>query len=101
MTIAADRFVSDVPGCPLLVDSIGTDYALSHGRDPGTGAASYPVLVQVWSNALAHAQYVWFSGREAHRVPWTPALLAYFRAHFTQVLGTRIKNGVFRRAGLP
>lgn len=101
MTITANRFVSDVPGCPLLVDSIGTDYALSHGRDPGTGAASYPALVQVWSDALAHAQYVWLSGREAHRVPWTPALLSYFQAHFTQIKGHGLKGGVFRRDSLP
>jgi hypothetical protein len=101
MTIAADRFVSAVPGCPLLLDSIGTDYALSHGRDPRTGAASFPAVVRVWSYALAHAQYVWLSGRESHRVPWTPALAAYFRAHFTQIMGHGVKGGVFRRNDLP
>jgi hypothetical protein len=101
MTITADRFVSDVPGCPLLVDSIGTDYALSHGRDPGTGAASFPAVVQVWSYALAHAQYVWLSGREAHRVPWTPALLSYFKANFTQIMGHGLKSAVFQRNGAP
>jgi hypothetical protein len=99
LTIVANRFVSDVPGCPLLVDSIGTDYGLSHGRDPSTGAAAYPALVAVWQNALARAQYVWLSGREAHRVPWTPALRAYFRQHFTQIMGNHAERGLFRRDG--
>ena len=99
MTIAADRFVSDVPGCPLLVDSIGTDYALSHGRNPVTGAAEFPAVVAVWRNALSHAQYVWLSGREALRVPWTPGLMAYFHQHFSQVMGQGANSGVFRRRG--
>ena len=99
MTIAADRFVSDVPGCPLLVDSIGTDYALSHGRNPVTGAAEFPAVVAVWRNALSHAQYVWLSGREALRVPWTPGLMAYFQQHFTQIMGHGANIGVFRRRG--
>jgi alpha-1,2-mannosyltransferase len=86
VTIMANRFVSDVPGCPLLVDSIGTDYGLADGRDPATGAAKFPALVAVWHNSFARAQYVWLTGREAHRMPWTPALLAFFHAHFTPVL---------------
>jgi hypothetical protein len=101
LTITANRFVSGQPGCPLLVDSIGTDYALSHGRNPLTGAARFPALVAVWRNALARAQYVWLSGREAHRVPWTPALMAYLSQHFTQIKGHGVEGGVFRRDGLP
>jgi len=99
LTLTANRFVSDVPGCPLLVDSIGTDYGLSHGRDPSTGAAAYPALVAVWRNALERAQYVWLSGREAHRVPWTPALRAYFRQHFSQIMGHDAEHGLFQRKG--
>jgi alpha-1,2-mannosyltransferase len=99
LTIEADRFTSDVPGCPLLVDSIGTDYALSHGRNPATGAASYPALVAVWRDSLERAQYVWFSAKEAIRVPWTPALMAYFHQHFTQIMGGDGIHGLFKRNG--
>jgi hypothetical protein len=96
VTIMANRFVSDVPGCPLLVDSIGTDYGLADGRDPQTGAAKFPALVAVWHNEFAHAQYVWLSGREAHRMPWTPALMAFFHAHFTPVV-TYLDGTLYRR----
>jgi len=100
-TLVADRFVSDVPGCPLLVDSIGTDYALSRGRSPQTGAARFPAAVAVWSNAFSHAQYVWLSGRNQLRIPWTPALHAYFNAHFVRVLRAGKISGLYRRIGLP
>src|SRR5262249_23021788 len=35
-TIAIDRFVSAVPGCSLMIDGVGTDYALSNGRNGQT-----------------------------------------------------------------
>jgi alpha-1,2-mannosyltransferase len=98
--IMANRFDSDVPGCPVLVDSIGTDYAMSHGLDPGTGAARYASLVAVWRNAFGHAQYVWLSGRQAHRIPWTPRLEAYFRGHFTRIYADGRAGQLFRRNGL-
>jgi alpha-1,2-mannosyltransferase len=101
LTIVADRFVSDVPGCPVLVDSIGTDYALSHGRNPETGAAKFPALVAVWRSALDRAQYVVLSGRQSLRVPWNPGLSAYFRHHFTQIMGNGGGSAVYRRTGLP
>ncbi len=101
LTLVANRFVSDVPGCPLLVDSVGTDYALSHGRNPLTGAAKFPAAVAVWHNALHRAQYVWLSGRELHRVPWTPGLLDYFQHHFTRIMGHgSASGGIYRRNGL-
>jgi hypothetical protein len=100
LTILADRFNSDVPGCPLLVDSIGTDYGLSHGLEPATGAARYPALVAVWQYSFRHAQYVWFSGRSHHRLPWTPQLMQYFNAHFTPILSYGKGGALYRRNGL-
>ena len=48
-TIAADRFLSSVPGCSPVVDGVGTDLALGHGRNGVTGAGRVPaVLVIVW-----------------------------------------------------
>jgi hypothetical protein len=86
-TIAADRFYSTTPGCSLLVDSIGTDYALGHGRDASSGAARYPAVDAVWRTAFGHAQYVWLSLRfNQRRIAWTPALRSYFHQHFHRVL---------------
>ena len=78
-TIAADRFYSTTPGCSLLVDSIGTDYALGHGRDASSGAARYPAVDAAWRTAFDHAQYVWLSVKyNPRRIAWTPALRSYF-----------------------
>ena len=85
-TIAAGRFYSDVPGCSLLVDSIGTDYALGHGRDASSGAADYSGVKAYWRGAFAHAQYVWLNQRfNRRRVAWTPGLRYYFYHHFRKV----------------
>jgi alpha-1,2-mannosyltransferase len=99
-SVMTDRLVSDVPGCSLLLDATGTNYALSHGRDPETGAARYHAVDAVWTYAFDHAQYVWLSGLNNHRVAWTPALRSYFQRHFTQILNAGNVGALYRRAGL-
>jgi alpha-1,2-mannosyltransferase len=98
--VMVNRLTSDVPGCSLLLDSTGTNYALSHGRDPETGAARYANLDAVWTYAFDHAQYVWLSGLNRHRVAWTPQLRSYFESHFTRVLRAGPAGSLYRRIGL-
>jgi alpha-1,2-mannosyltransferase len=98
--VMANRLVSDVPGCSLLLDATGTNYAYSHGRDPETGAARYPRVDAVWTYAFDHAQYVWLSGLNNHRVAWTPQLRAYFQSHFTRILRAGNAGSLYRRIGL-
>jgi hypothetical protein len=99
-TIAADRFYSTTPGCSLLVDSIGTDYALGHGRDASSGAARYPAVDAAWRSAFAHAQYVWLSVKyNPRRIAWTPALRSYFHQHFHRVLRDRSDDVLYARTG--
>jgi alpha-1,2-mannosyltransferase len=91
-TIAAGRFTSSVPGCPQLVDGVGTDLALSQGHNGVSGAAHNPAVRAVWNSAFHKAQYVWLSNglfdkTVARRIAWTPALRAYFAAHFQRVPG--------------
>lgn len=105
LTIAADRFSSDVRGCSTMVDPIGTDYALSGGKNGVTGAGRSPAVQRVWLSAFAHAGYVWLACGAAsdpqcktnRRVPWNPALLAYFHHHFKPVRGFRVPPGVYVR----
>jgi hypothetical protein len=85
LTINANRFVSAVPGCPQLVDTLGTALALSHGLTPGTGAARVPAVAAVWSEAFSHAQYVLLTRINTRRIAWSPSLRAYFRSHFRRV----------------
>jgi hypothetical protein len=85
LTILANRFYSDVPGCPQLVNGVGTDLALSHGRRPSDGAGYVPAVAAVWRQAFSHAQFVLLSHNNEGRVAWTPALRAYFAANFVEL----------------
>jgi hypothetical protein len=101
-TIAANRFLSDLPGCPKVVDGLGTDLALSNGKNGVDGAGQVPAVRAVWSQALHTAQYVLLSstldGIEARRIAWTPSLRAYFGQHFTLVHGAGVPN-LYKRTG--
>jgi hypothetical protein len=80
--IAANRFTAPGPGCPDLVDSLATTLALSGGVSPQGGAGQQPRVVAGWEAIFGQARYVWLSGGAAARIPWTPALQAWFGAHF-------------------
>jgi alpha-1,2-mannosyltransferase len=96
LTIVADRFTSRVSDCPVIVDAIGTDYALAGGRNGITGAGRSRALRAVWGSALAHAQYVWIACppsagpgcKSNRRIPWTRATTAYLRRHFHRLPAT-------------
>jgi hypothetical protein len=81
-TIAIDRFVSTVPGCSLMIDGLGTDFALSIGRNPQTDAGSSPAVEAAWMSAFRAAKYAWLTIVSYRRIPWTPQLKAYFNSHF-------------------
>ena len=85
MTILANRFYSGVPGCSQMVNSVGTDLALSHGRRPSDGAGYDPAVATVWRQDFAHAQFVLLSPINKARIAWTPALRAYFAANFVEL----------------
>ena len=84
--IIADRSTSNVPGCSKMIDTLGTDLALSGGLKPSTGAGNVAAVVSVWRSAFAHAQYVWLTYQNAARVPWNAALRTYFRESFVALL---------------
>lgn len=94
-TIAINRFVSASPRCSLMVDGVGTDYTLSGGHNGVTGAGREPAVQHVWLSAFRAAQFVYLTGEAPRRIPWTPALLAYFHAHFTPLI--RGPNWLYRR----
>ncbi|HEY3866800.1 MAG TPA: phospholipid carrier-dependent glycosyltransferase [Actinocrinis sp.] len=107
LTVAADRIVSDVPDCPLILDGVGTDYSLSHGRNGVVGAGESPAVEATWLSAFEHAQYVWLScvpaasplcyGSTNRRIPWTPTITGYFESHFKQVTTPGAPAGIFER----
>jgi hypothetical protein len=84
-TILANRFYSDVPGCPQMVNAVGTDLALSHGKKPSDGAGYVPAVARVWRHAFSRAQIVLLTHNSPGRIAWTPALRAYFAANFVEL----------------
>jgi alpha-1,2-mannosyltransferase len=87
-TIAIDRFSARSPGCPAVVDAVGTLIATTHGQDFAAGPAALQADTRAWQQAFQHAGYVWLIGRNGYtgaRIAWTPALHAYFISHFTLI----------------
>jgi hypothetical protein len=95
--IAADRFSSAAPGCSQMIDTLGTDLALSGGLRPSTGAGNDPAVAALWRSAFSHAQYVWLTYQNSARVPWNHALRSYFKASFVQVLHDDRGDALYRR----
>jgi hypothetical protein len=83
-----------------MIDPLGTDYALSPGRDGTQDAGRVPAVAVIMRDALARAQYVWLAGGYNHRrIAWTPALHAYFTAHFTRILTDSKGDALYVRRG--
>jgi hypothetical protein len=83
--IVINRFSSSAPGCPALVDAVGTLIATTDGRDFVAGPAVLAADARAWQLAFQQAGYVWLIGNSGYtgaRIAWTPALHAYFTSHF-------------------
>jgi alpha-1,2-mannosyltransferase len=80
--VAANRFAAPSPDCPDLIDSLAATLALSGGVSPQGGAGHAPNVVAGWEAIFGRARYVWLSGGAPARIPWTPALQAWFSSHF-------------------
>jgi hypothetical protein len=100
VTLAANRFVSTVPDCPRMVDSLGTTLALSDGLKPQTGAAKVARVNEAWSRDFSKAQYVLLTATNTRRIAWSPQLEAYFASHFHVVYQSPRKLMLYVRNGL-
>ena len=85
LAISADRFASPGPGCSDIIDSLATTLVLSHGVSVQAGAAKSAAVVAAWQAILGRSDYVWLSGGNPRRIPWTPALTAWFHQNFQPV----------------
>jgi len=88
-TIVANRFTASSPGCPAIVDAVGTLIAATGGKEFTAGPALLAADADVWSQAFRQAEYVWLVGNSygytGARIAWTPALYAYFVRHFRRI----------------
>ena len=87
LTISADRFADLPPGCPDIIDALATTLVLSNGVSVQGGADHMPLVVAAWRSWLGKADYVWLSPAHGsrRRIPWTPALSAWFNANFAKL----------------
>jgi hypothetical protein len=99
-TIAANRFVSQRPGCVPMADGVGSDYSLSRGRSAATGAQHVAAVRALWLSALRGAQYVWLSPLSFKRIPWAARdVSVYFDRNFVPV--PHGPFGLYVRKGQP
>jgi hypothetical protein len=81
-TLTANRFYSDVRGCPPMVDSFGTLIAMTSGRYRDATTAMLRPVVELWQTDLERAGYVWLTSDTVGQIPWTRQLYGYFCGHF-------------------
>jgi alpha-1,2-mannosyltransferase len=82
LTLSADRFTSDAPGCPQMADPFGTYLVVTDGRRELASPQQLNSLRAVWLSDFSRAPYVWIEAGSKGQIPWTPALYAYFKSHF-------------------
>jgi alpha-1,2-mannosyltransferase len=104
-TVVIGRFSASSPGCPAIVDTVGTLIATTHGKDFVAGPGVLQADTQVWQQAFRQAPYVWLIGNNGYtgaRIAWTPALHAYFETHFRLVglPGSNLGAGDVPQGGL-
>jgi hypothetical protein len=79
-----------------MIDGVGTDYALSNGRNGQTGAGRWPAVAAAWLAEFRAAKYAWLTAQESRRIAWTPALVAYFHRNFAPLTGG--PDGLYARS---
>ena len=82
LAIAANRFTAGSGSCPDVLDSLATTLVAGNGVSVQAGAKALPRVVATWKDIFERAQYVWLSGSNARRIPWTPELRAWFAGDF-------------------
>jgi hypothetical protein len=80
--ISSNRFFATNPSCPQTVDSYGAWLSVDASRPPPSPGVAVPTLASEWRGWFSQAQYVVESSLRSDYIPWTPSLVAWFKAHF-------------------
>jgi hypothetical protein len=102
LAIAASRFTAGRGDCPDVLDSLAVTLVADNGISVQGGAAMIPRAAATWKALLSRARYVWLSGTSGRRIPWTPALRAWFGRTFRPLStppGQRGQGRVYARRG--
>jgi alpha-1,2-mannosyltransferase len=82
LAIAANRFTAGRGGCPDVLDALAVTLVAGNGTSVQGGAAAIGAVTAQWKSVLSRARYVWLSSSSCRRIPWTPALRAWFGRTF-------------------
>jgi len=85
--VYANRFFTNDPRCPNVVDPYGMWMKFGYQVTPPT-----QTFANEWRTTFNRAQYVVLSNPNDFNIPWTKGLHTYFNDHFHQVFG---KNYVY------
>ena len=104
LTVISNRFVSDVRGCPLVVDSFGTLIANTGGRDMRAGGRVLGGIARTWRSWFTRARFVWLDGSTFGRIPWSRSLATYFARRFRLIMpyggdGPGAPGGLYAQVG--
>jgi hypothetical protein len=75
--VEANRWVSNDPRCPALVDPLGMWMAWGYQTKPAAAA-----FAQTWKSYFERAKYVVLSTPGDALIGWNPSLLTWFSGHF-------------------
>jgi hypothetical protein len=78
--LVANRFLSDVPDCPRMVDPQEVE-AVVDGRVRYSAPANDRVVAD-WIRWFSVARYAILSNRSSRRIPWNRQLREWFHAHY-------------------
>lgn len=92
--VYANRFFTNDPNCPVVVDPYGMWMKWGYQLAPPT-----KTFVNEWKTYFEKAQYVVLGSPDDANVPWTKGLHSYFNDHFQLVFGKNYTY-IYRR-GMP
>ncbi|MGC1185720.1 MAG: hypothetical protein WBA31_11325 [Candidatus Dormiibacterota bacterium] len=79
-TLTANRYLAASPGCPELVDGLGTTIAISGSQNPTSQRAQR--AGPAWLSYFRRAGYLVLTPLSGSRIPWDHALEGYLETHF-------------------
>ncbi len=100
MLLVANRFTPSTSGCPAIDDPFGMWALRDNGQVPGSVTSIVPAFAADWKAWLERSDYLVEDVQGSDYIPWTPALVTWFNAHFT-LLSSRTHAFVYKNTEAP
>lgn len=83
--LSADRFISAIPNCPIVVDPFGMFLVDDNGRPPRPYGPYGATLVHTWNHYLRTAQYIDMRIPFSDYLPWPEASIDWFSSNYSLI----------------